>query len=75
MNSAYFYPLIFLPNLIGTPGKYVTRCGETVTVDAASAKHDFGCRGHYADGIAESWHKSGRINASRECNNDIVRAA
>lgn len=75
MNSAYFAPLVTLPTVIDGPGAYVTRCGETVLIDAASSKHCFGCRGVYENGgIADSWHRSGRILASRETANDIVRA-
>jgi hypothetical protein len=75
MSAAYFYPLIFKSNIITAPGRYLTRCGETVEVNKASTKHDFGCHGAYADGTAERWHKSGRTNASRESANDIVGAA
>jgi hypothetical protein len=76
MSSAHFYPLIFVPVVITAPGKYLTRCGETVTVEVVSTKHDFGCTGFYdKEGIKERWHKSGRIFAGQETQNDIISAA
>lgn len=75
MSSAYFVPLVFLPVIIDKPGQYLTRCGETVTVHMVSTRHDFGCRGTYSNGTAEGWHRSGRILADRETENDIVRIA
>lgn len=70
--SAYFVPLVLIPVVIDSPGKYLTRCGETVEIVASSHRHDFGCHGHYANGVRESWHKSGRIFASQQTANDIV---
>lgn len=70
--SAYFAPLVTAPVMIDAPGRYQTRCGETVSVEASSSKHDFGCVGHYPNGIAEKWHKSGRIFSDRETRNDII---
>ncbi|MCF5374488.1 hypothetical protein [Pseudomonas syringae] len=78
MADAYFYPLIFPPTVITEPGQYKTRCGEIVTVESTSAKHDFANRGFYGNTesrIDESWHRSGRINASRQTTNDIVSRA
>ena len=79
MASAYFYPLIFPPTVITEPGQYKTRCGEIVTVESTSAKHnDFENRGFYGTKearIDEGWHRTGRINASRETANDIVSRA
>lgn len=74
MSSAYFVPFLGMPELITGPGKYVTRCGDIVSIQKVSAKQNFGCHGHYPHGIAESWHKSGRLYANRECDNDIVGA-
>lgn len=72
--SAYFVPLIALPDIIDGPGDYLTRCGEQVTVVAASTRHDYGCAGSYVKcGTAENWHKSGRTLATSETHNDIVR--
>lgn len=74
-NPAYFVPLVILWDVITGPGEYVTRCGEVVSIDSAdcrAAKLD--CLGSYADGTRERWHRSGRIMASREMVNDIVRA-
>lgn len=74
MTSAYYVPLVLLPVIVTESGAYVTRCGETVTISSASRKHDHGCVGAYSDGTAERWHKSGRVFATRETANDIVKA-
>ena len=75
-NAAYMAPLVILPNVITEPGYYLTRCGDTVHVYAVSARHNFDCFGSYrsgnASGLHDSWHKSGRVFASRETDNDIV---
>ena len=73
--SSYFTPLVTLPAIITAPGSYRTRCGDVVRVDSVSTRHDFGCKGSYAGGPAESWHKSGRLLATSETRNDIVAAA
>ncbi|SED37738.1 hypothetical protein SAMN05216178_7001 [Pseudomonas saponiphila] len=74
--SAYFAAFVNLPVVVDEPGDYVTRCGETVTVSKASSRHDFGCVGTYANcGTEDRWHKSGRLQAGRESNNDIVSKA
>jgi len=70
--SAYFAPLVLEPVVIDSPGKYRTRCGETVEITASSRRHDLGCKGCYANGVRESWHKSGRIFATQLTANDIV---
>lgn len=75
MTAAYFAPLVGLPAVITEPGAYLTRCGEPVQIKATSRRHDFGCAGLYPEGQAEHWHKSGRLFASRESLNDIVRRA
>jgi len=78
MTHAYFAPLVLPPVVITEPGQYLTRSGERVTVESTSQKHDFGNRGYYGSAdnrIAESWHRSGRVSASRESNNDIVSRA
>lgn len=74
MTSAYYAPLVLAPMVIVAPGEYVTRCGETVTVTAASARHEHGCVGQYPNEVREAWHRSGRIFANMETQNDIVRA-
>ena len=71
-DRAYWVPLVSQPVVIDGPGHYVTRSGEVVTVTKSSRKHDFGCVGAYGNDVAESWHKSGRILASRETANDVV---
>ena len=75
MSSAAFASFVILPTIIAGPGEYLTRCGERVTVNEASTKHDFGCRGRYSTGQSEGWHKSGRLYFGQTCNNDIVSAA
>lgn len=78
----YFAPLVVLPRIVTEPGPYVTRQGEEVAVESIREAIDgsrlwwgFGCRGEYSNGIAESWHTSGRIRATSETANDIVRRA
>lgn len=71
-SSVYFAPLVTKPTIITEPGQYRTRGGEIVTVQGVSKQHDFGCTGHYAHGTRERWHKSGRIFAVAESQNDIV---
>lgn len=78
MTHAYFAPLVLLPIVITEPGKYTTRSGETVLIERTSGKHDFGNCGIYTDTderITESWHRSGRVSATRESNNDVVARA
>ncbi|WP_338924705.1 hypothetical protein V0M98_34365 (plasmid) [Pseudomonas silesiensis] len=76
MSSGYFAPLVTRPDIVTAPGEYFTRKGERVVVTKVSTHHDFGCVGAYVDcGTRESWHKSGRIRATSETLNDIVRRA
>jgi hypothetical protein len=72
ISSGYMWPLVTLPVVIDGPGYYVTRSGEVVTVAKPSLKHAFDCIGAYGNDVAESWHKSGRLLASRETANDVV---
>lgn len=76
MNKAYFASLVTLPTIIDKIGNYKTRGGDVVEISRVSIKHDFGCRGRYLEpgGVAESWHKTGRIMEDRETLNDIVSA-
>lgn len=72
--SAYYVPLISLPDLVIAPADYLTRGGDLVTIVKVSSKHDHECAGFYtASGTTERWHKSGRILASSETRNDIIR--
>lgn len=74
MSSGYFAPLVTRPDIVTEPGEYVTRKGERVVVTKVSTHHDFDCFGSYVDcGTLERWHKSGRILATSETLNDIVR--
>jgi hypothetical protein len=75
MRSSYFAPLVTLPVIIAAPGNYVTRDGQVVTIDTASSRHNFRCKGSYKNGVREGWHKSGRIFAGYETANDVVKAA
>lgn len=75
MSSAYFWPLVLLPTVIDRPGAYLTRSGETVQVATVSHGQNFRCRGEYACGISEGWHRSGRIFAGVISQNDIVAGA
>lgn len=73
--STYIVPLITKPTVITKPGQYMTRGGAVVTVEVVSRRPDFGCTGHYENGIHEGWHKSGRLYAGMESSNDIVSPA
>ncbi len=75
MTSAYFAPLVLFPAIITGPGRYLTRCGEAVEIVKASQRHEFGCHGTYSNGIADKWHRSGRLFAGMLSPNDIVRPA
>jgi hypothetical protein len=72
--SAYFAPLVILPDLITEPGDYLTRAGDIVTIAAVSRRHDYGCAGQYVTGVPDRWHKSGRLYAHTVSQNDIVAA-
>lgn len=67
--------LVVMPTLIDAPGAYITRCGERVEVKVASPRSKFECAGFYANGVRESWHRSGRLYFGQECANDIVSKA
>ena len=73
MSNTYFIPLFFIPVIIDAPGEYITRCGEVVQVTQSSHRHNFGCIGTYSNNVREKWHKSGRIFATQESANDVVR--
>lgn len=75
MSSANFAPFVSLPVVILEPGRYVTRCGEVVTVEQASTQHKFACVGTYGNGVRERWHKTGRLYFDFESPNDILHAA
>lgn len=72
MSSSYFAPLVTLPTIVTAPGTYRARGGAIVTITTISARHDFGCLGTYADGVRDGWHRSGRLYATSESQNDIV---
>lgn len=72
--TTYFIPLFSLPAIVVEPGHYLTRAGESVQVERISSRHDFNCIGRYSSsGTAERWHKTGRIMATSETVNDIVK--
>lgn len=60
-----------LPNIINQAGRYITRRGEIVTIDAIAGGS---CLGAYADGTRDRWHRTGRIFPRLESPNDIIRA-
>jgi len=79
MSSAYYAPLVTMPTVIDGPGRYVTRCGETVVIDKTPEAgpwvlrpHAHDCHGNYSTGQRDHWHRTGRIFAGQLCNNDIV---
>ncbi len=74
MDRSYFAPLVNKPIVITGPGTYRTRSGEAVEVHISSMEHAFACRGTYASGAMDFWHRSGRIYAHVESADDIVAA-
>lgn len=70
--KAWFSSLVTKNVVIAEPGEYITRGGEKVAIIKASSNHDFGCRGKYATGQRDNWHKSGHVFFSKESVNDIV---
>jgi hypothetical protein len=72
MTGAYFAAFVTLPVVIKAAGQYLTRSGETVTIETVSNRHDFGCKGRYSDGTSEGWHRSGRLFKGFTSANDIV---
>jgi hypothetical protein len=75
MTKPIPYAAFFLsfPVVITTPGQYVTRSGEVVTVDDVSDHH--WKPGMYSCGTIERWHRSGRIFSGQETANDIVASS
>lgn len=71
-RDAYFAPLVLLPQVIKGPGQYLTRGGEIVTLTKVSDKNVFGNFGTYPSGEVDAWHRSGRLFAGQESQNDIV---
>jgi hypothetical protein len=72
MTSAYFAPLVNKPIIIDGIGQYKTRKGEVIDIITYDHTHRFSCIGTYPYGEREGWHRSGRIYAGFECDNDIV---
>jgi hypothetical protein len=75
LRASYLAALIPLPRVITSPGQYITRCGETVTITDTSQYH--WAHGYYSTPrhIAERWHRSGRLYAGQLSDNDIIKAA
>lgn len=70
------YELRCLPTIINSPGKYQTRCGETVTINRISKSRLGGpewAHGHYENGTPESWDISGRLLPFSLSANDVVK--
>jgi len=70
-----FLSFLSLPTVVTSPGQYITRCGETVTVETVSRRPNFGCRGQYTNGVREGWHHTGRLYFGMLSANDIIRRA
>lgn len=66
--------LYVLPTIIDGPGEYVTRGGETVTVESVVGPGIITARayGSYSCGIRESWYANGRVLPFSASLNDIV---
>jgi hypothetical protein len=73
--GAYMAPLVVKPVVISGEGRYLTRGGEVVVLTVVSSNHDFGNMGTYPNGIVDGWHRSGRLYAGMESQNDIVSVA
>lgn len=73
-SRSWFTGLAVLSTVITVPGNYITRNGEQVTITEATSRHEFQCHGFYPNGVAERWHKSGRLLFGQEQQNDIVRS-
>lgn len=68
--------LISLPTVIVATGRYITRCGEVVTIHrltgADNPLHRGWADGQYSDGTSEKWDISGRLLSLSQSRNDIV---
>lgn len=63
--------LLGYPQSIFTPGRYLTRSGETVTIETIGSGI-LSARGRYSDGTPERWSTSGRVLPHYLSANDIV---
>jgi len=57
------------PTIVTTPGQYVTRGGEVVTIERLDGLRAYG---QYANGSREWWTLSGRTLPFSESPNDLV---
>lgn len=73
-SACFMAPLVPLPIVIGTAGKYLTRSGEVVEITEVSRNNDLNCKGVYSTGQPDSWHRSGRLYSVQESANDIVQS-
>ena len=65
-----------LPTIITGPGRYITRCGEVVTIDfVVPMKCFYSAHGNYANGVKERWDRTGRLLPSTLSDNDVVGVA
>lgn len=69
-----------LPIVVDGPGTYITRGGDTVTIDRVTTSRGFGynncAEGRYSNGIVESWSaRGGRVLPYFLSQNDIVGKA
>jgi hypothetical protein len=69
---------LLLPVVVHGPGKYLTRGGETVTVEKIANVWGYNNRadGKYSNGVAESWSvRGGRVLPYSLSQNDIIGKA
>lgn len=70
-----FVQHIILPTIVTRPGRYVTRCGEVVTVERITTGLHASAYGYYSNGIEERWDACGRLLPHSLSKNDIVQSA
>lgn len=74
--AAWYSSLVLMPRVIDAPGAYLTRSGEVVEVKTVGSLYRHDSLGRYSNGVAESWHVSGRVFFGlTESQNDIVSKA
>jgi hypothetical protein len=72
-TDPFLYSRHLAPAVITAPGQYRTRGGEVVTITVACNNYWYNyCTGIYPNGVADSWHRSGRLYSGTLSDNDIV---
>ena len=65
-----------LPDIIDEPGKYVTRCGEIVTVHTVgTGRTSCECRGMYPDSVMEKWNVTANCKPLTKSQNRLTRCS